>query len=123
MGNAFPVRSDLVEAPPGLRPGMTAEVTFSMPREVGGIVDFEGFLIPMSAVLAQADDEFAVFVFDPQSSTVTVRPVRTGGVRDNDLAVLEGLAEGDIIATAGVSFLREGQTVVLLDEQLVRNAP
>jgi RND family efflux transporter MFP subunit len=122
-GNAFPVRSDLVEAPPGLRPGMTAEVTFSMPREVGGIVELEGFLIPMSAVLAQADDEFAVFVFDPQSSTVSVRPVRTGGVRDNDLAVFEGLAEGDIIATAGVSFLREGQTVTLLDEQLVRNAP
>jgi multidrug efflux pump subunit AcrA (membrane-fusion protein) len=54
---------------------------------------------------------------------VKKRPVRTGGVGDNDIAILEGLQEGEIIATAGVSFLRDGQEVTLLDEQLVRNAP
>jgi RND family efflux transporter MFP subunit len=122
-GNAFPVRADMLESPPGLRPGMTAEVTFTMAPEAGGIADIEGFLIPLAAVLAEADDEFSVFVFDPQTSTVAKRPIRSGGVRDNDIAVLGGLEEGDIIATAGVTFLREGQTVTLLDEQLVRNAP
>jgi RND family efflux transporter MFP subunit len=122
-GNAFPVRSDLTEVPTGLRPGMTAEVTFSMPREDHGIVVVEGFLIPIAAAVAEANDEFSVFVFDPQSSTVSKRSVRLGGVRDNDVAVLDGLASGDIIATAGVTFLRDGQTVTLLDEQLVRNAP
>jgi RND family efflux transporter MFP subunit len=122
-GNAFPVRSDLVEVPPGLRPGMTAEVTFSMPHEDHGIVVVEGFLIPLAAVLAEANDQFSVFVFDPQTSTVSKRSIQTGGVRDNDLAVLDGLAEGEIVATAGVPFLREGQTVTLLDDQLVRNAP
>jgi hypothetical protein len=40
-------------------------------------------------------------------------------VRDNDVAVLSGLEEGAIIATAGVSFLRDGQTVRLADERLV----
>jgi len=122
-GNAFPVRSDLIEAPSGLRPGMTAEVIFSMPREDQGIAVVEGFVIPIAAVIAEADDQFAVFVFDPQSSTVSKRSIRLGGVRDNDVAVLEGLKPGETIATAGVSFLREGQTVTLVDEQLVRNAP
>jgi multidrug efflux system membrane fusion protein len=122
-GNAFPVRADLVEAPPGLRPGMTAEATFSMPREDHGIVVVEGFLIPIAAALAEANDQFAVFVFDPKSSTVSKRSIQIGGVRDNLIAVLDGLAQGEIIATAGVTFLREGQTVALLDEQLVRNAP
>jgi multidrug efflux system membrane fusion protein len=122
-GNAFPVRADLVEAPPGLRPGMTAEATFSMPREDHGIAVVEGFLIPIAAALAEANDQFAVFVFDPKSSTVSKRSIQIGGVRDNLIAVLDGLAQGEIIATAGVTFLREGQTVALLDEQLVRNAP
>ena len=122
-GNAFPVRADMLDAPAGLRPGMTAEVTFSMPREDAGIVEIEGFLIPMAAAVAEADDRFSVFVFDPKTSTVSKRPIRPGGVRDNDLAVLEGLADGDIIATAGVTFLREGQTVTLLGDELVREAP
>ncbi len=122
-GNAFPVRADLVEAPPGLRPGMTAEATFSMPHEDHGLVVVEGFLIPIAAALAEANDQFAVFVFDPQSSTVSKRSIQTGGVRDNSIAVLDGLTEGEIIATAGATFLREGQIVTLLDEQLVRHAP
>jgi hypothetical protein len=37
--------------------------------------------------------------------------------------VLEGLAEGEIIATAGVPFLRDGQQVTLLDHGRMRTAP
>ena len=44
------------------------------------------------------------------------RSIRTGGIRYNQIAVLEGLAEGEVIATAGVSFLRDGQRVTLLPE-------
>ena len=62
-------------------------------------------------------------MFDPETSTVAKRRIRTGGVFYNDIVVLEGLVEDEIIATAGVSFLRDGQQVTLLDEQLVRNAP
>jgi RND family efflux transporter MFP subunit len=118
VGNAFPVRADLVEAPPGLRPGMTAEVGFGIARDASGLSGLEGFLIPIGAALAEADDRFSVFVYDPGSSTVVKTPIQTGGVRDNDIAVLEGLAEGDVIATAGVSFLRDGQPVTLLGDEL-----
>jgi len=97
---------------------MAAEVHFSIQPASDGLVGLEGFLIPFAAARAEPEDRFSVFVYDAQSSTVARRPVRTGGVRDNEIAVLEGLQEGDIIATAGVSFLRDGQPVTLLDEQL-----
>jgi RND family efflux transporter MFP subunit len=122
-GNAFPVRADLVDRPPGLRPGMTAEVAFSMPRFEAGLEDLEGFMIPIAAAYAEADDSYSVFVFDPESSTVSKRPIQPGGVRENEIAVLEGLAEDEIIATAGVPFLRDGQQVTLLDHGRMRTAP
>jgi len=118
-GNAFPVRADLVEPPPGLRPGMTAEVTFSFARDTG-VADLEGFLIPVAAVVAEADNRYSAFVFDEASSTVKRTQIRQGGVQGNLIAVVEGLEEGDIIATAGVPFLRDGQEVTLLGEHLMR---
>ena len=121
-GNAFPVRADLLDRPPGLRPGMTAEVRFSISRDTAGLTGLEGFMIPIAAAFAEADDRFSVFVFERDTSTLTKRSIQTGGVRDNDIAVLEGLEEGDIIATAGVPFLRDGQQVTLLDEPLVQSS-
>ncbi len=121
-GNAFPVRADLLELPPGLRPGMTAEVVFALSRD-DSIVDVEGHLLPIAAALVEGDRRFSVFVFDPETSTVRKRQVTTGGVRDNEIAVLEGLESGEIVATAGVTFLRDGQEVTLLDEDLVHRAP
>jgi multidrug efflux pump subunit AcrA (membrane-fusion protein) len=85
-------------------------------------VKLEGFMIPIAAALAEADDRFSVFVYDPDTSTVKKTPIRPGGVRDNDVAVLEGLEEGTIIATAGVSFLYDGQQVTLLDERFVNSS-
>ncbi len=115
-GNAFPVRADLVETPPGIRSGMTAEVTFSLPRVDADELGFDGFLVPFAAIRIEEDGGFSTFVFDEASSTVSITPVVTGGVRDNEIAVLSGLSEGDVIATAGVSFLRDGQTVTLLEQ-------
>jgi RND family efflux transporter MFP subunit len=119
-GNAFPVRADLQTTPPGLRPGMTAEVRFSLPRQGGEPTDAEGFLIPFSAVRPEPGGRFSVFVYDEATSTVNNRPIRTVGVRDNDVAVEGGLEKGEIIATAGVSFLRDGQVVRLMSDSFSR---
>jgi multidrug efflux pump subunit AcrA (membrane-fusion protein) len=122
-GNSFPVRADLKGPAPGIRPGMTAEVTFSLPRGEDRLGALQGFMVPIAAVLPEADDGFSVFVFDSETSTVRKSRVQTGGVGDNSIAILEGLVEGQIIATAGVAFLNDGQQVTLLDEELIRNAP
>jgi multidrug efflux system membrane fusion protein len=122
-GNAFPVRSNLREAPAWLRSGMSAEVRFETGSRDSDGSSGSGFLIPMAAVLGEADDMFSVFVFDPDSSTLSKRPIRTGGLRGNEILVVAGLEPGQIVATAGVSFLRDGQEVTLLDKRLVNDEP
>ncbi len=117
-GNAFPVRANLISPPDGLRPGMTAELSFALEAAPGSDLGLDGFVIPFSAINAEAEEAFSVFVYEHDSSTVKQTPVRTGGVRDNEVAVLEGLSEGQIIATAGVAFLRDGQEVRLMDESI-----
>jgi multidrug efflux pump subunit AcrA (membrane-fusion protein) len=102
---------------------MTAEVTFLLSRGQDDLDAGAGFMIPIAAALPEAGGHFAVFVYDEATSTVSKRPVQLGGVGDNTVAILEGLEEEDIIATAGVSFLRDGQPVTLLGKELVRVAP
>jgi RND family efflux transporter MFP subunit len=121
-GNAFPVRADFIEPPPGVRPGMTAEVALSLARVDVESLGIDGFLVPFSAVHVGGEEQFSVFVFDEGSSSVRRRPVETAGVRDNEVAVLSGLEDGDVIATAGVSFLSDGQTVRLLETELAAPA-
>ncbi|MEM8840827.1 MAG: hypothetical protein AAGD47_03530, partial [Pseudomonadota bacterium] len=78
----------------------------------------KGFLVPLTAI-APGDDESPghVFVFDQAAGIVRKVVVRSGeGVTGNLVAVRGELDAGDIIAAAGVSFLREGQRVKLLGE-------
>jgi multidrug efflux system membrane fusion protein len=114
-GNAFTVKADLVDRVKEARPGMTVEVRFSYQRSLDGVVALEGYMIPIAAVYHAMNGGMFVFRFDSASSTVRQLPVVSGGVRDNEVAVLEGLEEGAIIATAGVNFLQDGQTVTLLE--------
>ena len=77
-----------------------------------------GFPIPLSAVVgdgAGADNRMGVFVFVPETSSVTRRGVTVGGIRKNAIMVPDELQESERIAVAGVSFLKEGQQVRLLD--------
>jgi RND family efflux transporter MFP subunit len=113
-GNSFTVKADLTQRHSGFRSGMTAEVRFSYASFAGDAPSVDGFRIALSAVLPEGERGFSVFVFDPETSTLRQQPVSTAGVRDNDIVVRSGLSEGDIIAIAGVSFLRDGQTVTLM---------
>jgi multidrug efflux system membrane fusion protein len=114
-GNAFTVRADLIHRVATVRPGMTAEVHFSYGRVASGVLSFEGFMIPIAAIRKNLKGETSVFVFDSSSSTVRETPITIGGTLDNSVAVLEGLENGAVIATAGVSFLHDGQAVKLLE--------
>ncbi len=113
-GNAFPVKIKILTVDPLLRPGMTAEVTFQFKKEDA---HQRAFLVPVMAIAPGDDPRHGyVFVFDPQTSTVKRQPVSgTGLVEGNRLMVTEGLAGGEIIAVAGVSFLEDGQKVKLLE--------
>ena len=121
--SAFPVVVSLDSAPPALRAGINAEVSLSIPLDNGG----EGFLLPISAIYFGASHRFdgeyksekalnqgSVFVYDANTSTVIKRDVKVGGILANQLTVISGLEDGQIVAAAGVSYLRDGQKVKLL---------
>jgi RND family efflux transporter MFP subunit len=113
--NAFPVKvtigQDAYDV--SIRPGITAEVTLLLGDEQG-----EGaYLIPVGAVsFAGTGSENHVFVFDAETSTVKRTAIEDGGIRGSNIIVSKGLKVGDIIAVAGVSFLREGQKVRLMEQ-------
>lgn len=113
--NAFPVKL-LIEADTGdvrLRPGITVEVTLLL----GGEQEDVAYLIPLGALSPRgADADSYVFVFDVETSTVVKTSIEGGDIRDNNIVVTKGLRAGDIIAVAGVSFLRDGQPVRLMQQ-------
>jgi len=109
--NAFPVKVALADPPESVLPGMTADVALIL-GENGGSTSY---LVPVSAI-APGDEpgKGYIFVFDAETSTVKKTAINTKGVEDNRVNITEGVAPGDVIAVAGVSFLRDGQQVKLM---------
>ncbi|SFC61841.1 efflux RND transporter periplasmic adaptor subunit [Pseudoalteromonas denitrificans] len=116
--NAFPVTVLIDTSITGLRAGMTAEVDFTF---VGvGRTGYRGqaFRLPLSALGAGAGQSSYVFVYNEKNQTISKRVVQTENIINNKVMVSSGLKADEIIATAGVSFLREGQNVRLLDKHV-----
>jgi RND family efflux transporter MFP subunit len=57
----------------------------------------------------------AVWIYDPASSTVKLKPVDVARFETDKVVVSDGLAKGDVVVTAGVNRLREGQQVRLAE--------
>lgn len=107
----YPVTVGLREADPAILPGMAAEVVFHLDRgaETGGV------LVAPAAVGEDRDGRF-VFVVEATGEGLAVahrRPVTVGELRGDHLTVLDGLAPGEKVVTAGVSRITDGQTVRL----------
>lgn len=68
--------------------------------------------LPASA-LTENNGKAAVFVLDPAAKTVRYRDVRVERYADTTVLVAEGLAEEELVATSGVSKLRDGEAVLL----------
>ena len=108
--NAFPVKVFVDSDNPRIRPGITAEVTLLLDDGNEGAA----YMIPSVALLAGPDGYSGfVFLFDKATSKVTKTAVSFAGVSDSNVIVTDGIKTGDIIAAAGVSFLRDGQEVIL----------
>ena len=118
--NAFPVTVILDEESATLRAGMTAEVEFIY--QGIGRTGFTGpsIRVPVTALGADIGQKSFVFVFNPDTQTLEKRFVQTENVMNNEVYISSGLKDGEIIATAGIAFLRDGQTVSLLDNAVGR---
>jgi multidrug efflux pump subunit AcrA (membrane-fusion protein) len=82
------------------------------------VVGRSGFLVPLTVLVPEGgkvlQNTGTVFRYDEASSTVKKSTVTVGGIRDNRLVVVEGVKPGDVLASAGVSYLSDGQKVKLL---------
>lgn len=95
-------------------PGMSATVI----ANIGALYD-EGALgvaVPIEAVFSAEEEpldaEFKyVWVVDPDSMRVSRRAVKVGQLSGAEIAVLEGLNDGDVIISAGVNAVQEGMLV------------
>jgi multidrug efflux pump subunit AcrA (membrane-fusion protein) len=133
--STFQVKVAVKDTGGKIRPGMSAEVNLvlsSSVEETGFLVPFHafapgdketasnieetGFLVPFHA-FAPGDKETAsnIFVFDPKTSTVKKTQVEAQDSVDNNIVVTKGVKPGDIVAIAGVSYLRDGQKVKLME--------
>ena len=111
-GNLFPVQVALIDPPSAVRAGMTAEVTISLGQDESG----SGYFVPLTAIAASEQPEKGfVFVYDAGSSTVRRTAVTPTETLIGNMVAITGVAAGDIIATAGVNFLNDGQKVRLLE--------
>jgi RND family efflux transporter MFP subunit len=112
--SAFPVVVRLENDVPGLNAGMSVEVSVEEPL----ISAATGFLLPLSVLVPQGGKDLqgaaTIFLYDSQTSTVGKHAITIGGVRDNSLIVTSGIKVGDIVASAGVSYLVDQQKVKLL---------
>jgi len=113
--NAFPVTVVLDEENKALRAGMTAEVAFVFAGI--GRTGFTGpsIRVPVTALGADIEQKAYVYVFNKGTSKITKRYVQTENIINNEVYISSGLQDDEIIAVAGVAFLRDGQQVTLLD--------
>jgi len=112
--NTFPAKVLLSDPPESLLPGMVGDVALVVSEEGDNI----SYLIPVTAIAAGKErGKGYVFVYDAETSTVKKAEIRTKGVQDNRVLITQGIESGDVIASTGVSFLRDGQEVRLFSER------
>jgi RND family efflux transporter MFP subunit len=104
----YAVRVSALDAPAAAQLGMTANVMIPSGADASLV------LLPLSA-LARAGAEPAVWVVDPKTSQVKLRPIAIGQFREDGVTVTNGLAAGEIVVTAGVHKLRSEQKVRVAD--------
>lgn len=103
----YVVKVGLTEPPDAMRLGATVVGSVSLSTEP--VVRLPG------TALTQVEGGASVWVVDPAAMTVSARPVSVLRYDADDVIINEGLADGDIVVTAGVHALRPGQEVRLLD--------
>ena len=106
----YAARFSIIDPPEFIGLGMTATLGFERPdaRPVAEV--------PLSAIF-QRGTQPAVWVVDRSSGVVELRPVAIARWRDDTAAILSGVKDGELIATAGVHKLETGQKVKPLQPQ------
>lgn len=109
---AFPVVIKIIGSHPSLRSGLAADVTFQFDSSSAEGV----FVLPVDAVVKDPAGTFVLIAEASEADDEAVvrrRAVTLGELTQSGIEVVEGLAVGDRVITAGISVIREGQRVLI----------
>lgn len=93
-------------------PGMAGRATGQ--QSTGPTGDHAGYELPLSAIYNPSGEGNFVWVFDEANSVVSLREVVLGDTTRLGIRVT-GVQPGEIVVTAGVEFLTDGQKVKALE--------
>jgi len=107
----YRVKATLLEGMDAAQLGMTATVHIAASSA-------SRIAIPLSAVYTPQNqpDHASVLLIDEHTATVKSVPVRLGEALDGERIAVEGLAAGQLLVSAGIQRLAEGQAVRLPEE-------
>ncbi len=111
MTRTFAAKITVLEPNAAVKLGMTATVA------LGGGAPEAVITLPLTA-LTEVDAQPAVWVVDPATSKVGLRPVVIAAYREDGVAVRDGLRAGEVVVTVGVHKLLAGETVRVVSETL-----
>jgi len=117
----FAARISVLDAGAEVALGMTANVLFPVHAKTGA-GGRETILLPLTALYRHAGqsaqggqanqaDNASVWVVDPKTGQVALKPVTVAQYRENGVEIAAGLAIGETVVTAGVNKLVAGQVV------------
>ncbi len=111
MATTFPVTLQLSQPDPDIRAGMVANAEFRFRLTDESV----RFIVPSEAVGEDREGRF-VFIIDPLPEeegygTIRRKPVSIGELTEDGLEIFKGLTDGDLVVTAGLSQIGDGQKV------------
>ena len=111
IGTTYPVTVRLDRRDSAVRPGMAASVACRF--ESGD--ERERFIVPSNTVIEDRAGRF-VFVVEPITNeagfgNVLRKPVTIGELTADGIEIFDGLVDGDLVITAGMSRIADGQKV------------
>ena len=109
----YPIDVEITDATEAIKSGMAARVTFDLGN--GEEQQSNQLVIPIKAV---GEDGYGNFVFiieseDGETGQVKKQPVEIGPIATGGYVINSGLEEGQLVATAGLQTLLDGQKVRL----------
>lgn len=107
----FPVTVEIEGYHDELRAGMVADVEFTFKPLAEGAVEIR---VPSQAVLEDPAGDRYVWVYDEKTEAVKKRKVEVGKITQGGVEIISGLENGEIVATAGAHYLKEGQKAKLM---------
>jgi RND family efflux transporter MFP subunit len=98
----------VIQNPDGepILPGMTGSVVVTAEQEGLSV-----FMLPIAAIASKADGKPFVWIVNLENNRTARRDVVTGEAVGANIVISDGLEEGDIVVTAGISALQESMVV------------